>query len=128
MSKKLIYFVSFILVLGLVSSVSAELVAHWRLDEGSGDTVFDLSGSDNDGTIEGNPQWVTGKIGGALKFDGDDDQITLKNQLTIGSSSNTITAWVKIPLVGTENLEERWNGEGDMIDGRVVEYLRDRFG
>jgi len=30
-------------------------------------------------------------------------------------------------LVGIENLEERWNGEGDMIDRHVVEYLRDRF-
>jgi uncharacterized Ntn-hydrolase superfamily protein len=30
-------------------------------------------------------------------------------------------------LVGIENLEERWNGEGDMIDRQVVEYLRDRF-
>jgi uncharacterized Ntn-hydrolase superfamily protein len=31
-------------------------------------------------------------------------------------------------LVGIENLEERWNGEGDMIDRLVVEYLRERFG
>lgn len=31
-------------------------------------------------------------------------------------------------LVGMENLEERWNGEGDMIDRRVVEYLHDRLG
>ncbi len=31
-------------------------------------------------------------------------------------------------LVGIENLEERWTGEGDMIDRFVVEYLRDRIG
>jgi uncharacterized Ntn-hydrolase superfamily protein len=31
-------------------------------------------------------------------------------------------------LVGMENLEERWNGEGDMIDRQVVEYLHDKFG
>jgi len=31
-------------------------------------------------------------------------------------------------LVGRENLEERWTGEGDTIDRQVVEYLRDRFG
>ena len=30
-------------------------------------------------------------------------------------------------LIATENLEERWNGEGDMIDGLVVEYLREKF-
>jgi uncharacterized Ntn-hydrolase superfamily protein len=31
-------------------------------------------------------------------------------------------------LVGMENLEERWNGQGDAIDRLVVEYLRDRYG
>jgi hypothetical protein len=45
MSKKLIYFTSFIFVLGLVSSASAELVAHWKFDEGSGDIAFDSSGN-----------------------------------------------------------------------------------
>ena len=30
-------------------------------------------------------------------------------------------------LVGRENLEERWNGKGDLIDEHVVLYLRDRF-
>jgi uncharacterized Ntn-hydrolase superfamily protein len=31
-------------------------------------------------------------------------------------------------LVGIENLEERWDGEGDSIDRCVVEYLRDKYG
>ncbi len=31
-------------------------------------------------------------------------------------------------LVGAENLEERWNGEGGMMDGMVVDYLREKFG
>ncbi len=31
-------------------------------------------------------------------------------------------------LVGMENLEERWNGEGDYIDQLVVEYLREKYG
>jgi uncharacterized Ntn-hydrolase superfamily protein len=30
-------------------------------------------------------------------------------------------------LVGTENLEERWNGNSDMIDRMVVEFLRDKY-
>lgn len=33
-----------------------------------------------------------------------------------------------IALVGRENLEERWNGEGDHIDRRVVDYLKNKFG
>lgn len=31
-------------------------------------------------------------------------------------------------LVGIENLEDRWNGEGDVIDRCVVKYLRDKYG
>lgn len=31
-------------------------------------------------------------------------------------------------LVGAENLEERWDGSGDRIDGVVVDYLREKFG
>ena len=31
-------------------------------------------------------------------------------------------------LVGSENLEERWDGTGDVIDKLVVEFLRGRFG
>jgi uncharacterized Ntn-hydrolase superfamily protein len=31
-------------------------------------------------------------------------------------------------LVGSENLEERWNGEGDHIDRMALEFLREKFG
>lgn len=31
-------------------------------------------------------------------------------------------------LVGVENLEERWDGAGDMIDRQVVAFLRSKFG
>ncbi|MCD6426020.1 MAG: DUF1028 domain-containing protein [Anaerolineales bacterium] len=30
-------------------------------------------------------------------------------------------------LVGEENLEERWNGDENLIDKKVVEYLREKF-
>jgi uncharacterized Ntn-hydrolase superfamily protein len=30
-------------------------------------------------------------------------------------------------LVGAENLEERWNGEGDHIDRQALEFLREKF-
>ncbi|MCH7556076.1 MAG: hypothetical protein IIB56_01320 [Planctomycetes bacterium] len=110
MSKKVIYLISFVLIMGLVltsvaKAVDPDLVGWWRLDEGSGTIAKDSSGNGNNGTLEGNPQRVAGKIGGALKFDGDDDQITLKYPLTVGSSSNTVAAWIKVPLAGTEGLD-----------------------
>jgi hypothetical protein len=70
MFKKLIYFVSFVLVLSIVGNASADLVVHWGFDEGSGSMVHDASGNGHDGTINGTPQWVPGIAGGALHFDG----------------------------------------------------------
>jgi hypothetical protein len=110
MCKKLAYSISFVLMLGLVLTGTADaadpnLVGYWTFDEGSGTIVHDSSGQGNDGTIEGAPQWVAGKIGGAMQFDGDGDQIQLKSVFTtLGSSSNTVAAWIKVPLAGTEGL------------------------
>ena len=50
----------------------------WLLDEGSGDTAYDSSGNDHHGTING-AQWVDGKFGGALSFDGQDDFVDCGN-------------------------------------------------
>ena len=74
MFKKLICLVFSILVLGLTGSVYADLVGHWRLDEGTGTTVSDSSGNGNHGTVVDNPvwdtKWVTGINGGAMEFYG----------------------------------------------------------
>ena len=76
MCEKLIWLVSFVLVLGIVGSASAELVAYWGFDEGSGDTVFDSSGNGNDGTIVAG-EWGQGKFGPALNFNGQDNYVQL---------------------------------------------------
>ena len=72
MSKKLIHFVSFVLVLSmsLTSRANAELLGWWTFDEGSGDTAYDSSGHDHHGTVLGTPQWGDGPPGfsGALDF------------------------------------------------------------
>jgi hypothetical protein len=56
----------------MVGNASADLVGHWMFDEGSGTIAYDSSGSGNDGTFEGDPQWMPGRSGTALEFDGDD--------------------------------------------------------
>jgi hypothetical protein len=52
---------------------SGGLIAHWKFDEGAGTTAYDSAG-DNDGILNGDPEWVAGQIGDyALDFDGDGD-------------------------------------------------------
>ncbi len=96
MSKKLIYLVCFVLVLGIAGNALADLVAHWTFDDGSGTIAKDVSGNGNDGTLQGDPKWVAGKYGAALEFDGD-DFVDCGNQdmLNFGTGDWTITAWIK---------------------------------
>jgi hypothetical protein len=84
---------SFILVLSLAVSTQADLVAYWSFDEGSGTTAYDSSGNGLDGTLNGDPQWVIGKVGGALEFDGDDSVEIPHNDLLSITDEITITAW-----------------------------------
>jgi len=76
MRKQLIGSTFLVLVLALVltSTVQADLVGHWKFDEGSGTTISDSSGYGNNGTIVDNPvwntKWITGVGGSAMEFYG----------------------------------------------------------
>jgi len=93
MCKKLIYLVSFVLVLSIAGNASASLVMHWPLDEGSGTTAIDLSGNGHDGTIGGTANWVDGQIGLALDFDGSSTYIDMDDQIVEGTWS--LAMWLK---------------------------------
>jgi hypothetical protein len=54
----------------------AQLLAHWTFDEGSGTTTADVTGNGSNGVLKG-PAWTTGQVGGALRFDGVDDRVSL---------------------------------------------------
>ena len=96
MCKRLVFLISFVFILGLflTTSAQAELMGWWKLDEGSGNVAFDSSGNGRDGTLNGDPQWVAGWLGGALDFDGNDHVDT---GYTDDLANWTIAAWVKSP-------------------------------
>jgi len=101
MCRRLIYSVSFVLVLGLVlmgvaKAADPDLAAHWKFDEGSGTTAHDATGNGNDGTFVGDPQWVPGKLGGALEFNGD-DYLNCGNGPSLQIQDEiTITFWFQV--------------------------------
>ncbi len=49
------------------------LVLYLSFDEGEGEAVQDLSGSENHGALVGKPKWVEGKVGSALEFNGEEN-------------------------------------------------------
>jgi hypothetical protein len=72
-------------------------VAHWTFDEGAGTVALDSSGNVSDGTLVGDPQWVEGKIGGALEFDGDGDYVDCGNPAVLDITGDiTVMCWIKV--------------------------------
>jgi hypothetical protein len=92
-----IVFFCFLLALIFASSVDAELVAHWKFDDGSGTVAVDSSGNGHDGTLLLAPEWVAGKFGGALAFGGISGQrVEMEGYDGIlGTQNRTAMAWVK---------------------------------
>ncbi|MFP4097870.1 MAG: LamG domain-containing protein, partial [Alphaproteobacteria bacterium] len=89
----------------LYNSGSQKLVAHWKLDETTGNTIIDSSGNGNTGTwSDGDDNDVTGESGAgiidnALTFDGSNDQIFVGNHSGLKFSVDqnfTVAAWVNL--------------------------------
>ena len=60
----------FMVALLLAGTANAQLVIHYSFDNIEGDTVDDLSGSGNVGTLEDAPTVIEGQLGQALAFEG----------------------------------------------------------
>ena len=69
----------------------------WFFDEGSGDKAKDSSGNGNEGKLLRNINWVDGKFGKALEFDGNTGTyVNCGKGASLNSPSTlTIVAWVK---------------------------------
>ncbi len=79
--------------LELGHTLSNGLVGFWLLNEGSGETVQDLSGNSHNGSTSfGSPTWVAGDRGHILDFDGTDDVLGLgiQNAGMYGNHERTI--------------------------------------
>ena len=93
--RKLTCMLAVVLAMGFVASVSYAtledgLMGYWRLD-GNGK---DSSGNGNNGTIVGDPTTVTGMVGKALDFDGDDGVEIASSPSVELPDAFTLSCWV----------------------------------
>jgi hypothetical protein len=87
--------------LALVTGLAhAELIAHWKFDDGSGTTAVDSANS-NHGTLIGTPvpSWISGgaaKVGGALEFGAVANQevTATVTGLPTGNAVRTVSLWL----------------------------------
>jgi hypothetical protein len=72
-------------------------IGWWKFDEGVGTVAADSSVEKRDGTFVDNPAWTSGKLGGALLFDGVDDYVELNygyiDELEVPQGV-TVSGWV----------------------------------
>ncbi|MBD3182554.1 hypothetical protein GF312_09700 [Candidatus Poribacteria bacterium] len=93
------------------------LILYLSFDEGAGDTVIDISGNENNGSIEG-AEWTQGQDGSALEFNGSDAFVEVPyNEMFNLTEAMTLAAWVKpaqAPFAG-----EQWRG---IINGQKTNH------
>jgi len=117
------------LSLVLTGLAQAELLAHWKFDEGSGNTLVDSSGNGHHGVISGTPQWGPGMAGLAL-----DNRTTTTGtrvpsfDITGGTGSCTLAFWTNWDgFDETQHILTKSNGWDDThmlqveIKGRATE-------
>lgn len=99
-------------------AASDGLIGHWKLDETTGTTAADSSGSGFNGThTNGSIPGAAGLRGYAASFDGVDDYVSVSG----GSSYNlresvTLSCWAKSDLA-------TWSGTGCLVSKRNQFYL-----
>ena len=101
----------------------ADLVAHWRFDEGSGTTAGDTApfGTvDDEGALEGDTHWEVGKINAALEFDGLGDRVVFSTSDDVDKGTHdarSVLAWFKVDNKGISARKQVIYDEGGMEDG-----------
>ncbi len=108
------------------------LAGYWKFDEGEGSIAFDYSGYRNHGKIYG-ASWTTGKVNGALYFDGVDDYVNLGSDIWNNTelAKGTIEAWFKtndasvrqriIDLEGVVLSEISFTGYPEKLHGNIYD-------
>ena len=90
------------------ANLSQQLIGHWKFD---GDAL-DSSGKGNHGVAKGDPEFVAGKIGSAVKFAGDGQYIEI-GELASGVTQFTIAAWIHVDrMPAPENFASIYHNDG----------------
>jgi hypothetical protein len=82
----------------IAAPTATGLVGYWAFEEGKGAKARDSSFNSNHGDLTNMEEadWVDGKLGKALDFDGSDEYVDCGNDSSLSITSNiTIAAWIK---------------------------------
>jgi len=110
MFLKMKWFVAILLVLGICTdAVLAKLIGYWPFEEGQGTETADITGNGNDGTFNGDVEWVPGYMGSAVRFDTAGERIVVGPlDPSAGTNAMTLAAWIF------------WEGQGHTIEHQGI--------
>ncbi len=110
MYQKLKWFAVMLLVLGFcTNAVQADLVGYWPFDEGKGTETIDATGNGNDGTFNGDVEWVDGYNGDGVRFDTAGERIVVGPLApSADTGAMTLAAWIN------------WEGQGHTIEHQGI--------
>ncbi|WP_162097766.1 LamG-like jellyroll fold domain-containing protein, partial [Gillisia marina] len=78
------------------ASANAILVGHWKLEEGSGNNLIDVSEHSNNANVTGNPIWEVGKDGLGLRFNNPNQVANVIDNASLDiTDAMTIATWVR---------------------------------
>jgi len=116
--------------------VDEHTVGYWRFEEGCGNVARDWSGNGNDGMLENMKEsdWVDGRIGKGLDFDGEDDSIDCGNKSSLDiTEAISVGVWLKLNAYSTcSNIINKYNSGYDKgyllslgpSNGKIRVYIR----
>ena len=119
------------------------MVGLWNFDEEGGNTAHDSTGNGNDGTLHNmdDNDWVDGRFGKALEFDGVDDYVEITDndgfsidttgKLTIEfrfKTGNDVTKWQTIISKGGQRPSGPWEWYLYIGDGHLRAVICDSSG
>jgi len=100
-------FIALLIVAFCAQAQEPDLLGWWKLDDGTGTVAVDSSGNGNNGIFVGDPEWVAGKFGSALLFDGQGGERVSLGNLDVESGAITITCWFKASNLDTPGNDPR---------------------
>jgi len=74
-----------------------DVVGIWTFDEGGGNEAMDSSDNERDGMLVGEADWVDGKSGKAIEFDG--GHVVVEHDDGMDLETFSMVVWVKIPEI-----------------------------
>ena len=84
-----------------------DLLGWWKLDDGTGTITVDSSGNGIDGVFVGDPEWVAGKFGSGLSFDGQGGERVSIGNLDVDAGGISLACWFFADTLDTPGQDPR---------------------